>query len=108
MASAFGQLSFDPYDLSSDDDKYLTPTNMAETTPGPSDCAVCLLIAARLYLNSPPEALKNWRQINPHLNDYHWDLMEISSTFWKPDICDWWWQQTETHINLRQSLECGA
>jgi len=23
--------------------------------------------------------------------------MEISSTFWIPDITDWWWQQEETH-----------
>ena len=23
--------------------------------------------------------------------------MEISSTFWLPDITDWWWQQEETH-----------
>jgi len=34
IASAFRQLSFDPYDLSSDDEEYLTPTNVAETTPG--------------------------------------------------------------------------
>jgi len=23
--------------------------------------------------------------------------MEISSTFWLPDITDWWWQQEEAH-----------
>ena len=34
MASASRQLSFDPYELSSDDEKCLTPTNVAETTPG--------------------------------------------------------------------------
>jgi hypothetical protein len=55
------------------------------------------LTAARLYLNSPPEAPKNWGQINPNLNDYHSDPMEISSTFWIPDITDWWRQQEETH-----------
>jgi hypothetical protein len=33
-ASGSHQSSFDPYDLSSDDKEYLTPTNLAETTPG--------------------------------------------------------------------------
>jgi hypothetical protein len=55
------------------------------------------LTATRLYFNSPPEAPKNWGQINPNLNDYHSDPMEISSTFWIPDITDWWRQQEETH-----------
>jgi len=53
------QSSFDPYDLSSDDEEYLTPNNVAETTPGRSDRAARLLTAARLYLNSPPKAPKN-------------------------------------------------
>jgi len=70
---------------------------VSETTPGRSDRAARLLTPARLYLNSPPEAPKNWGQINPNLNDYHSDPMEISSTFWKPDITDWWRQQEETH-----------
>ena len=39
----------------------------------------------------------NWGQINPNLNDYHSDPMEISSTLWIPDITDWWRQQEETH-----------
>jgi len=30
MASGFCQSSFDPYDLSSDDDEYITPNNVAE------------------------------------------------------------------------------
>jgi len=89
--------SFDPYDLSSDDEEYLTPNNVAETTPGRSDRAARLLTSARLYLNSPPEAPKNWGQINPNLNDYHSDQIEISSKFWIPDITDWWRQQEETH-----------
>jgi hypothetical protein len=55
------------------------------------------LTAARLYLNSPPEAPKNWAQINPILNDHHSDPMEIRSTFWIPDITDWWRQQEETN-----------
>jgi len=91
------QSSFDPYHLSSDDDEYITPNNAAETTPGQSDHAAPLLTAARLYLNLPPEAPKNWGQINPNLNDYHSDPMEISSTFWLPYITDWWRQQEETH-----------
>jgi len=70
---------------------------VAETTPGRRDRAARLLTAARLYLNSPPEAPKNWGQINPNLNDYQSDPMEISSTFWIPDITDWWRQQDETH-----------
>jgi len=89
------QSFFDPYDLSSDDEEYLTPNNVAETTPVWSDRAAPLLTAARLYLNSP-EAPKNWGQINPNLNDYHSDPMEISSTFWIPDITDWWRRQEET------------
>jgi len=97
MASASQQLSFDPYDMSSNDEEYLTPTNVAETTPGRSDCAAHLLTAARLYLNSPPEVPHNRGQINPNLDDYHTDPMEISSKFWIPDITDWWQQQKETH-----------
>jgi len=96
-ASGSYQSSFDPYDMSSDDEEYLTPNNVAEMTPGRSDRAARLLTAARLYLNSPPEAPKNWGRINPNLNDYHSDPMEISSTFWIPDITDWWRQQEEMH-----------
>jgi len=47
-ASGSGQSSYDPYDLSSDNGKYLTPNNLAETTPGRSDRAAGLLTAARL------------------------------------------------------------
>jgi len=96
-ASGSYQSSFDPYDSSSDDEKYLTPINVAETTPGRSDRAARLLTAARLYLNSPPEAPKIWGQINPNLNDYHSEQVEISSTFWSPDITDWLHQQEEMH-----------
>jgi len=96
MVSGSSQSSFDPYDVSSDDEEYLTPNNVAETTPGRSDRAAHLLTAARLYLISPPEAPKHWGQINPNLNDYHSDPMEISSKFWLPDITDWWRQQEET------------
>jgi len=98
-ATALGsyQSSFDPYNLSSDDEKYITPDNVAETTPGQSNRTARLSTAARLCLNSPPEAPKNWGQINPNLNDYHSDPIVISSTFWIPDITDWWRQQEGTH-----------
>jgi hypothetical protein len=95
-ASGSYQSSFDPNDSSSDDEEYLTPNNVAETTPGRSDPAARLLTTARLYLNSLPEAPKNWGQSNPNLNNYHSDPMEISSTFWRLDITDWWCQQEET------------
>jgi len=97
MASRSGQSSYDPYDLSSNDDEYLMPNNVAQTTPGQTDRAARLLTAARLHLNSPPELPQNWGQIDPNLNDYHSDPMEISSTFWLPDITDSWRQQEETH-----------
>jgi len=89
-ASGSGQSSFDPYDLSSDDEEYLMPNNVAETRPRRSDHAAHILTVARLYLNSPPEATKNWGQSQPNFNDCHADRMEISSTFWLPDIIDWW------------------
>jgi len=97
MISQSCQLFLDPYDLSSDDEEYLTPDNLSETTPRWSDHAARLLTAARLYLNSPPEAPKNWGQINLNLNDYHSDQIQISSTFWLPNITNWWGQQDETH-----------
>jgi len=96
-ASKSCQSSVDPDDLSSDDEEYLTPNNVAETTPGRSDRTARLLTAARLYLNSLPEAPKNWGQIDPNLTDYHSDPMEISSIFLFPEITDWWRQQEETH-----------
>jgi len=89
--------SFDPYDLSSDGEKYLSSNNVAEMTPERSDRTMRILTAARLYLNSPCETPKNWEQINPTLNDYNSGPMEFSSTFWIPDITDWWCQQEEMH-----------
>ena len=97
MASGFCQSSFDPCDLSSNDEEYLTPNNVAETTPRWSDHAAWWLTTARLHLNLPPEAPMTWGQIIPNLNDYHFDQIEISSTFWIPDITDWLRQQKETH-----------
>jgi len=107
-ASGSYQSSSDPYDLSSDDEEYLTPNNVRETTPGRSDCAARILTAARLYLNSPPEAAKNWGQINPNLNDYHSDRMEICSTFWIPDITDWWRRHGGNAIKVHRSLQCRS
>jgi len=96
-ASRSYQSSLNPYDLSNNDEEYLTPNNVAETTPGRSNHAARLLTAARLLLNCLPEAPQNWGQMNPNLNDYHSDRIEISSTFWIPDITDWWHQQEESH-----------
>ena len=91
------QSSFDPYDLSSDNEEYLTPDDVAETAPGQSDRAARWATAARynLYLLHVPP--KNWGQVNLNLNEYHSDPMEISCTFWLPNITDWWRQQEETH-----------
>jgi len=97
MASWSCRLSFDPSDFSSNDDEYLTPNNVAQMTPAWSNRAAHLLTTTRLDLNSPPEAPMNWWQINPILNDYHSDPMEISSTFWLPDITVWLRQQEETN-----------
>jgi len=58
--SGSGQSSFDPSDLSSDDEEYLTPNNLTEMTPEGSDHATFLLTAARLNVISPPETPKNW------------------------------------------------
>jgi hypothetical protein len=91
------ETSFDPYDSSSDDEEYLTPNNVAETTPGRRDHKKRLMTAARLCLNSPPEAPKKWGGINANLNHYHSDPKEISSTFWLPDIINCWRQQEETY-----------
>ena len=76
-------------------DKYLRPDNVAVTTPGESDRVARVWIAARLYLNSPPEAPQNWGQIYPNLNDYNSGSMEVSSTFWSLDITDLWRKKEE-------------
>jgi hypothetical protein len=97
MACRSDQTSYDGYNLSSNDDEYLMATNVAETTRRRCDCAARLLTATRLYLNSPPELPQNWGQTNLNHNDYRSDPLGISSTFWLPDITDWWPQQEETH-----------
>jgi len=97
IASGSYQSCFDRYDLSSDDKEYAMPNNVAETTPRRRDRAARSLTPARLYLNSPPGAPKNWGQINPNLNDYHSDHMEIKSKVWLPEITNWGRKQAETH-----------
>jgi len=96
-ASRSCQSSFDRYDLSRDDEEYITPNKVAVMTLRQSDPTAGLLTATRLYLNATPEAPKNWGQIYPNLNDYHSDPMEISSTFWIQDIADCGHQQENTH-----------
>jgi len=65
MASGSCQSCFDPYHLSNDHEQYQKPNNGAETTSIVSDRAACLLTTAWLYLNSLPEAQKNFEQIDP-------------------------------------------
>ena len=59
MTSKSGQSFFDPYDFHSDDEEYLIPNYVAETTPGWSNHTAYLLITLRLHLNSLSEAPKN-------------------------------------------------
>jgi hypothetical protein len=94
MASWAGQLTLDPHNLSSNDEEYLMPNNVAETTLGWCDCVKSLLSATRLCLRSPPEAPKNWGHTNAILNEYLSNPLEISSKFRLPDLTDrWCWQE---------------
>jgi len=86
-----------PYDLLINDDEYLTPNDVAVTTPGQSDHTACWMTTARLCLDSLPQAPKNWGQMNQYLNDYNPDPMELSSTLRILDIIDCCRQQEETH-----------
>ena len=97
MTSRSGQSSFDLYDSSSNDEAYLMHNTAAETSPGRSDCAARLLPTARLHLKSPLVAPKNQGQINPNLNEYHTNPIQISSTLWLPERTDWWCQHNGTH-----------
>jgi len=83
--------------MSSNDEEYLTPKSMVEKTPGQSDQAARILTTARILLNVPPDVPKNRGRVNPNIKDYHSNRMESSSTFWLPDITDWWCQQNQTH-----------
>jgi hypothetical protein len=55
MASRSGQSSYDPYDLSSDNEEYLMPNHVAATTPRQSDHAARQLTPTRILLISLPE-----------------------------------------------------
>jgi hypothetical protein len=77
MASGVGPWCCNVNDLSTDDDEYITPGWVASMSPGHNDHAARLLNARRLYLNSLPELRKNWEQLNPDVNNYHSDRMEI-------------------------------
>jgi len=95
MTAGSAQCSFDLYDLRSNDQVFLPPTNTAESTPRQTDCTVPILAAARLYFNSKLRSSENLGPVNPDVNDYHFDPIEISSKFWLPAITDWWHQQEE-------------
>jgi len=73
------------------------PKSMADTTPGRSDCAACLLSATCIYFNSPSESTNNLGQVVPNLNHDHSDPMMISSTYWSPHSTDWWHHLEEMH-----------
>jgi len=92
IASRSGQLSYDSYDLSSDDKQYLMPNELAGRTPGPSNHAAGWWTPSSSYLNSLPVFPQNRGQIDPNHNGYHHDPRELSNTFWIPDITDWWCQ----------------
>jgi len=96
IASVCGISSFDIYDILSDDAENSLPNNVAQTIPGQSYRAACLMTAATLHLNLLPEARKYGAQIDPSLNDYHADPMHISSSFGRPVITNWQRQQEET------------
>jgi hypothetical protein len=83
--------------LFSEDDEYIPPKTVAQMIPGCRDCAACLFNAARLDLNPPPEVPMIWERIHPNQIDYHSDPIEINSTFWLPDLPNWWHQHEETH-----------
>jgi hypothetical protein len=99
-AFRFGLFSFNQYDLSSDDEEYLTPNRIVETSPGHSDRATCLFTTAKLYMNSALEEPKNWGQVNSNLDDYQSDPMEISGRVWMQDITDWWHDPEEMPSKL--------
>jgi len=80
-ASGFSNSSVGPYNLSTNNEEYLTLNNMAEMGSRWSDRTARLLTATSHYLISLPEWPKNWGQVNPYVDDYHSNLMEISSAF---------------------------
>jgi len=97
MASSSGLSSCVSYTLCANAEEYLIPKDVAKTMPGQSNHIARSLSATWLYLNSMPGLPQNWAQINPNLDDYHSDHVQIPSTYWLPDITNWWRQQVETH-----------
>jgi len=91
---------FDACNLSSNDEENIKPYNVAESSPGRSDRAACVLLGARPYVNLPPDALPNCGQIDPNLNDCPSNPTETSSTSWIPDITDWRRPQEEPHLSM--------
>jgi hypothetical protein len=90
MGAESGQSSFKSYYLSSDDEEYWTHNIVAAMTSEWHNDTPCGLTATRLCLNSLPEAVNNWVQVIPNVDNYHSDPMEISSTLWILDITNWW------------------
>lgn len=72
---------------------------MAEMTLGRCICATHLLSATSLYLHSPLELPRNWRQITKIYNYYHSECIEISRVISILDIpywqCQWVKMQTQ-------------
>ena len=93
-ASGAGLSYVDSSDLFTDDEKYITPKNMAEKTLSKRNYAACLFIAARLYINSLPESP---RQVNFIFSDSHFGPIDILSIFWVPDITYWWHPHETMH-----------
>jgi len=90
--------------MSHNDEEYITSKSMAETTHGPRDCTAHILTASQLYFNSQSESQKYWVQVISNPQDYHSDLMEISSTFRLLEITDWCGQQVEPHWKYTDNL----
>jgi hypothetical protein len=80
------QSTFDPHELSRNEEECVTPNNVAETTPGPRNFAAPWMATPSDSLNSPPAAPKSWGQINSNLNKYYSNQMDNSSTFWILEI----------------------
>jgi len=97
LTSRSGQCAYNPNDMSSNDEKYLMPKNVAEMPPARSHSAARLMTPTKLCFNSPPDLHQSWGQVHQHLNDHHSDPREFSSTFWIPDITIWWLQQGEMY-----------
>jgi len=92
MASWSSQSFLNKYHLSGDDDEYLTSKNVVGVTLRRRNRKARWLAAPRLYLNSSPESPKYCGHVNPNHNDYHSNPIDIESTFWLPNITDWWQQ----------------